>query len=41
MVREEDLLNGVDVGGRPDVKTKVVLHGCLHDLLKDKKENGR
>lgn len=29
----EDLLDGVDVGGRPDVQAQVVLACCTHDLL--------
>ncbi len=33
----EDLLDGVDVGGRPKVQTQVVLACCAHDLLGRKK----
>lgn len=33
----EDLLNGVDVGSRPEVQAQVVLAGRAHDLLKQKK----
>lgn len=29
----EDLLDGVDVRGRPKVQTQVVLACCAHDLL--------
>lgn len=28
----ENLLDGVDVGGRPQVQTKIVLARCAHDL---------
>lgn len=35
----EDLLDGVDVGGRPEVQTQVVLACCAHDLLKKAEEN--
>lgn len=34
----EDLLDGVDVGGRPKVQTQVVLARCAHDLLQRKKK---
>lgn len=30
----EDLLDGVDVGSRPQVQTQVVPACCAHDLLK-------
>ena len=33
----EDLLNGVDVGCRPQVQTQVVLACCAHDLLQRQK----
>ena len=33
----EDLLDGVDVGGRPEVQTQVVLACRAHDLLKKAK----
>ncbi len=33
----EDLLDGVDVGGRPEVQTQVVLACCAHDLLERQK----
>lgn len=32
----EDLLNSIDVGGCPQVQTKVVPAGCAHDLLEEK-----
>lgn len=35
----EDLLDGVDVGGRPKVQTQVVLARCAHDLLQKEEEN--
>lgn len=34
----EDLLDGVHVGGRPQVQTQVVLAGRAHDLLR--RQNG-
>lgn len=33
----EHLLNGVDVGGRPEVQTQVVLARRAHDLLEEQK----
>lgn len=33
----EDLLDGVDVRGRPQVQTQVVLAGRAHDLLRKQK----
>lgn len=36
IVHFEDLLNGVDVSGRPQVQTQVVLGGRAHDLLHNK-----
>lgn len=33
----ENLLDGVDVGGRPQVQTQVVLACRAHDLLQGKK----
>lgn len=39
IVHLEDLLDGVDVGGRPQVETQVVLGGCAHDLLENGEEN--
>lgn len=33
----EDLLDGVDVGGRPKVQTQVILACCAHDLLERQK----
>lgn len=35
----EDLLDGVDVGGRPKVQAQVVLARCAHDLLQKEDEN--
>lgn len=35
----EDLLDGVDVGGRPQVQTQVVLARCAHDLLQKSNED--
>jgi len=34
VVDSEDLLDGGDVGGGSQIEAKVVLHGCLHDVLK-------
>lgn len=34
----EDLLDCVDVGGRPQVQAQVVLARCAHDLLLKKKK---
>lgn len=39
IVDVEDLFNGVDVGGRPEVKTQVVLACCAHDLLGSRTEH--
>lgn len=36
-VDPEHLLDGVDVRGRPQVQTQVVLVGCSHDLLLERK----
>lgn len=36
IVHFEDLLDGVDVSGRPQVQTQVVLGGRAHDLLHNK-----
>lgn len=33
----EDLLDGIDVRGGPEVQTQVVLAGRAHDLLKKQK----
>lgn len=35
----EDLLDGVDVRGRPQVQTQVVLAGRAHDLLKKQRDH--
>lgn len=35
VVHFEDLLDGVDVGGRPQVQTQVVLGSRAHDLLQE------
>lgn len=35
VVHFEDLLDGVDVGGRPQVQAQVVLGGRAHDLLQE------
>lgn len=37
VVHLEDLLDGVDVGGRAEVQAQVVLAGRAHDLLKEQK----
>lgn len=42
VVHFEDLLDGVDISGRPQVQTQVVLAGRAHDLLKRQgEENGK
>lgn len=35
----EDLLDGIDVGGRPQVQAQVVLAGRAHDLLRTQKRS--
>lgn len=37
VVHFEDLLDGVDIGGRPQVQAQVVLGGCAHDLLEKRR----
>lgn len=34
VVHFEDLLDGVDVGSRPQVQAQIVLGGRAHDLLR-------
>ena len=41
IVDVEDLFDGVDVGGRPEVKAQVVLARCAHDLLGSRTEHVR
>lgn len=36
IVHFEDLLDGVDISGRPQVQTQVVLGGRAHDLLQNR-----
>lgn len=35
VVHFEDLLDGIDVGSRPQVQSQVVLGGRAHDLLRN------